>query len=180
MAEQGCRRDCHLRPAKNKIKLASFIRKKTQIQRAPINSNQPTTYKSLSTDLTRTPRARMDRIRQPDGKEERRSILQLQPEADVADEGAVGRPELGLLGGADAVPPRRRTPLDLIPRDVPRPRRALPHRHRSPKPPQDQIPPPPPPPILQIGARILRCQGFAGWKPRGGGGGWRRRLGRGL
>ncbi|KAB8085735.1 hypothetical protein EE612_008688, partial [Oryza sativa] len=75
-------------------------------------------------------------------------LRQLQPEADVADEGAVGRPELGLLGGADAVPPRRRTPLDLIPRDVPRPRRALPHRHRSPKPPQDQIPPP----ILQIGA----------------------------
>jgi len=49
------------------------------------------------------------------------NLRQLEPEADVADEGAVGGPEPGLLGRADAVPPRRRVALDLLPAQVPRP-----------------------------------------------------------
>lgn len=49
------------------------------------------------------------------------NLRQLEPGADVAEEAAVGGPELGLLGRADAVPPRRRAALDLLPAQVPRP-----------------------------------------------------------
>jgi len=49
------------------------------------------------------------------------NLRQLEPDADIADEGAVGGPELRLLGRADAVPPRRRVALDLLPAQVPRP-----------------------------------------------------------
>lgn len=48
------------------------------------------------------------------------NLRQLESDAHVADEGAVGGPELGLLGRADAVPPRRRAALDLLPAHVPR------------------------------------------------------------
>jgi hypothetical protein len=41
-------------------------------------------------------------------------------EADVADEGAVGGPELGLLAGAHVVLPRWRPSLDLLLAEVPK------------------------------------------------------------
>lgn len=55
------------------------------------------------------------------GGGEGKNHSQLEPGADVVDEAAVGSPEVGLLVRADAVPPRRRAALDLLPGQVPRP-----------------------------------------------------------
>lgn len=83
-----------------------------------------TNQAALAPNLTDKPARRSIQTRE--GKAQLRGELeqehsQLEPNADFADEGAVGCPELGLPGRADAVPPRGGPALDLLPAKVPRP-----------------------------------------------------------